>query len=176
MKSEKYPGDFSCVRVATFEEILNAARGKVHVIVDANKTNRVDLLVEAIRKTDMLAWVIFDSDSVDKIDAALALEPKLHTMIHVADLSELNAKMKHFAIHPPSIVKIQDTFHPAALIAAVHDRKNRVLLDSYIKDIGAGLLNAPFLYGPIFDKGIDIVQSDRPDLVSRYLGRFPKKP
>lgn len=175
VNSEKYPGDFSCVRVATLEEILNAARGKVHVIIDANKTDRVDLLVEAIRKTNTLEWAIFDSNSVDKIDAALALEPNLHTMIRVADLGEFHAEMTHFAAHPPVIVEIQDTLRPAAITAAVHEKKKRAFTYTFKTDIGAGLLDAPSLYGPIFDKGIDIVQSDRPDLVLRYLGRFPKE-
>jgi hypothetical protein len=53
-------GDFSCERVPTLEQILEAAKGKVHVLVDANKTDRVDLLVAAIQATDTLDWAIFD--------------------------------------------------------------------------------------------------------------------
>jgi len=174
VNSEKYPGDFSCVRVATLEEILNAARGKVHVIIDANKTDRVDLLVEAIKKTNTLEWVIFDTNSVDKIDAALALEPNLHTMVRVANLDELYVVMMHFAAHPPIIVEITDKFHTAALIKAVHEKNNRAFTYTPTTDLAAGILNSPSIYGPIFDKGLDIIQSDRPDLVLRYLGRFPK--
>lgn len=172
---ETYPGDFSCVRVATLEEILDAARGKVHVLIDANKTDRVDLLVDAVKKTNTLEWAIFDTDDVAKIDAALAIEPNLYTMIRVADTAELDAEMTHFAAHPPIIVEIHDNPDPAALAAAVHAKNSRVFTDVFITDLGAGLSNDPSLYKAIFDEGVDIAQSDRPDLVLRHLGRFPGK-
>src|SRR6185369_871214 len=38
LKTDAFPGDFSCERVPTLEDILTAAKGKVHVLVDANKT------------------------------------------------------------------------------------------------------------------------------------------
>ena len=65
----------------TLEAVLSEARGKVHVLVDANKTDRVDLLVSAITSTDSLEWAIFDTSSVDKIDQALADSDGLDILI-----------------------------------------------------------------------------------------------
>lgn len=166
------PGDFSCERVPTLQEILLAARGKVHVLIDANKTDRVDLLVAAVLETDTLDWAIFDTSSVDKIDQALAIEPNLHTMIRVDDASQLDAQLTHFAAHPPVIVEVQDGSD--AMLGAVHAAGHRALLDLFPIDIAAGLSNDDFsAYGPVFEGGLDIGQTDRPDLVLRYLGRFP---
>lgn len=173
LRTSEYAGDFSCERIPTFEEILTAAKGKVHVLVDANKTDQVSLLVEAIQKTGTLEWAIFDTDSVEKIDQALALEPALLTMIRVADLDELNTELTHFAAHPPIIVEVHDGADGNALTPAIHDAKNRALVDVFVTDIGAGLNDDPSLYDESWAPGFDILQTDRPDLVLRNLGRWP---
>jgi glycerophosphoryl diester phosphodiesterase len=171
LKTEKFTGDFSCERVATIEEILTAAKGKVHVLLDANKSSRVDLLVEAVHQTGTLDWAIFDTDSVEKIDEALQLEPALLTMIRVKDEGELDSELAHFAAHPPVIVEIHDTAKPAPLIAAIHAKKARVLMDAFATDAAAGFDDDPSHYEALFAMGTDIAQTDRPDLVLRYLKR-----
>lgn len=165
-------GDFACEHVPTLQEILTAARGRIHVLIDANKTDRVDLLVGAIQETDTVEWAIFDTSSVDKIDEALALEPGLHTMIRIDDATQLEDQLAHFAEHPPVIVEIGQS--PDTLVPAVHAEGHRALLDLFGTDIAVGLAGDDVsLYGPIFDTGLDIGQTDRADLVLRYLGRFP---
>lgn len=171
LDTARFPGDFSCERVPTLEEILTAARGKVHVLVDANKTDRVDLLVQAIQTTDTLEWAIFDTSSVAKIDEALLLEPSLLTMIRVDTTAELDDQIAHFADHPPVIVEIGAS--PSQLIPAVHAHGHRAMLDLFGTDYAAATSNDPSLYGDLFDLGLDIGQTDRPDLVLTYLGRFP---
>lgn len=174
--STKYAGDYSCDRVPTIEEVLLEARGKIHVLLDANKTDRIDLLVDAVHKTNTLDWAIFDTDSVEKIDAALAMEPKLLTMIRVASLDEFNTEWTHFAAHPPVIVEIHDTAQTAEIAALVHAQQSKTLTDMFGTDVGAGLADDPSFYGSVYEMGIDIGQTDRPDLVLRYLGRFLGKP
>ncbi len=173
LKASEYPGDFSCERVPTLEEVLAAAKGKVHVLVDANKTDRVDLLVAAIQATDTLDWAIFDTDSQDKIDEALALEPALHTMIRVGTTDELSAELAHFAAHPPVIVEVHGGADPAALVPAIHAASHRALTDAFVTDVGAGLSDDPSLYDEMWAPGFDMLQSDRPDLVLRNIGRWP---
>jgi len=162
-------GDFSCEFVPTLQQILEAARGRVHVLVDANKTDRVDLLVAAIVETDTLDWAIFDTSGVDKIDEALAMEPLLHTMIRVDTADQLDEQLAHFADHPPVIVEVDD-FVPelAADVVAVG---HRPLMDAFITDIYAMGDAGPAAYAEIYDAGILIAQSERPELVLQYLDR-----
>lgn len=165
-------GDFSCERVPTLEQILLAAKGKVHVLVDANKTDRVDLLVAAIQTTGTLDWAIFDTSSVDKIDEALLLEPALHIMLRVDDTTMLADQLAHFAAHPPVIVEYNGD--SSVMIPAIHAAGHRALLDVFELDVAAGIGGDDIsVYGPLFESGLDIAQSNRPDLVLRYLGRFP---
>ncbi len=171
LETSRFAGDFSCDRVPTIEQVLLEARGKVHVLLDANKTSRVDLLVDAIHTTDTLEWAIFDTSSTEKIDEALALEPNLMIMIRVADLSELNEKLAHHAPRKPVIVELHDGASPDALVPTLEAAGLRGLLDAFGIDLVAGLGDDPSLYAVDFDAGIRIVQTDRPDLVLRYLGR-----
>ncbi|MFO0548452.1 MAG: glycerophosphodiester phosphodiesterase family protein [Polyangiaceae bacterium] len=169
LENYSMPGDFSCEHVPTLEEILTAARGKVHVLIDANKTDRVDLLVGAILATDTVDWAVFDTSSVDKIDQALAIEPNLHTMIRVDTVEELDAELTHFAAHPPIIVEITGT--ATSMIDEVHLRNNRAMRDLFVIDVVADLNDDASAYGQVFELGLDIGQTDRPDLVLEYLGR-----
>ncbi|MCC6525774.1 MAG: glycerophosphodiester phosphodiesterase family protein [Polyangiaceae bacterium] len=166
-----FPGDYACERIPTLADVLATARGKVHVLVDANKTDRVDLLVAAIQATDTLDWAIFDTSSTAKIEEALVLEPALHTMVRVGTSAELAAALALFAAHPPVIVELSDVPSPQALTDEVHAAGHRALIDVFAFDLLAKFSNDPSDYAPVFADGIDIAQTDRPELVLHYLGR-----
>jgi len=160
-------GDFSCERVPTLVEVLETCRGRVVVLVDANKTDRVDLLVQAIHDADAVEWAIFDTSSVDKIDEALALDPSLHIQIRPANQTEISAQLDHFAPRLPEIVELEDADR-AAGSTLVHERGTRSLSDVFIEDalaIGGDTSG----YATVFGQGVDIVQTERPDLVIAYL-------
>ncbi len=163
------PGDFSCERIPTFREILETARGRVHVLVDANKTDRVDLLVADIVETDSVGWAIFDTSSVDKIDQALAIEPELYTMIRVDTEEQLDEQLAHFSDHPPVIVEIDDV--TPELAGPVLATGHRPLRDIFVQDlivVGSGDYAE---YDAAFAEGMLIAQSERPELVLDYLSR-----
>jgi glycerophosphoryl diester phosphodiesterase len=171
IRADAFEGDFSCERVPTLEEVLLAAKGRVHVLIDANKTNRVDLLVQAVVETDTFDEAIFDTSSVEKIDEALALEPSLHTMIRVDDATQLADQLAHFADHPPVIVEIEELTAEQAVdvLAAGH----RPLMDTFITDIAAnGEAGLP-AYDPVWEAGVVIIQTERPERVLEALGRTP---
>ena len=172
-KTEKFPhGDFSCARVATLREVLEASVGKVAVLVDANKTDRVDLLVKDIVDANAIEWAIFDTSSVDKIDRALAIEPRLHTMIRVGSVADLQTQLTHFAAHPPVIVEVDRQSNTAEVAAAVKAHGHRPFTDCFVEDILVNLSNAPIkTYDASWALGIDIAQTDRPAEMLRYLGR-----
>lgn len=164
-----YPGDFSCEHVATLQEILAAAKGKIHVLIDANKTDRVDLLVQAVLDTDTLEWAIFDTSSDAKIDEAIAIAPSLLTMIRVGDAATLDAKLAHFAAHPPVLVEASDA--PAGFAVEILARGHRPFIDVFIAD-GIGAVTGDLSgYQAYLDQGYQVLQSDRPDLVKKVYGR-----
>ena len=171
LRSSPFPGEFACERVPTIEQILTAARGGAYVLIDANKTDRVDLLVKAIVDTDTLTWAIFDTSSVEKIDQALALEPRLLTMIRVADAATLDLQLAHFAAHPPLVVELDEAADFAALTPKVVAVGAKSLTDVFGVDLSVRFGGSLGGYADLYAKGLDILQTDRPDKVLELLGR-----
>lgn len=175
-KGDPFPGDFSCEKVPTLEQVLDAAKGGVVVLVNADRTDRVDLLVAAIQNTGMLDEAIFESGSTAKIDEALGLEPALLTSIRVASKSELEAAFLHFAAHPPVLVELVDGASPIVLGPLLDDAGNRALITVYGADVDAALGGQKDAYDKALNWKVDVLRSGRPDLVLGALDRWPPPP
>jgi glycerophosphoryl diester phosphodiesterase len=170
LRAEKYAGDFSCERIPTLEEVLETAKGHAIVLVDANKTDRVDLLVAAIQKTSSLEWAVFDTSSVDKIDQALALEPKLMIMPRVSELSEVATVTARWPSNPPIFVEIDQKMFPTG-VTEIHTADLRTFTNVFVTDVGVRTTGKGD-YNATFEKGADAVQTDLPHEVLKALGRF----
>jgi glycerophosphoryl diester phosphodiesterase len=171
LRADKYAGDFSCEHIATLEEVLATAKGHAIVLVDANKTDRVDLLVAAIQKTETLDWAVFDTSSVDKIDQALALEPKLMIMPRVADVAEIANVTTRWPANAPIFIEIDQKMFPNG-VTEIHASDLRTFTDVFVTDLGVRTSGKGDYLAP-FDKGADAIQSDLPHEALRALGRFP---
>ena len=170
LKTDAFDGDFSCEFIPTFRAVLETCRGRVHVLVDANKTDRVDLLVQDIVAADAIEWAIFDTSSISKIQEALAIEPSLHVMPRVSSMQELDDALLALADHPPVIIEVNGG-NLETLAAAIHDRGHRVLADVFGQDVAVAMGGDISVYGQPFDMGVDIAQTDRPELVLEFLER-----
>lgn len=163
-------GDFSCEHVPRFVDLLKLCRGRALVLVDANKTDRVDLLVAAIKEADALEWAVFDTSSLDKIDKALALEPALMIMPRIEDAASAPGILAKYKDHLPVIVEVDAKLFPTT-VDLVHAAGTRVMTDVFTTDVGVKLGSPASRYLEVFGKGADIVQTDLPDLVLGALGR-----
>ncbi len=168
IKQGKLAGDYSCEKVPTLVEILQTCRGKAVVLVDANKTSRVDLLVQAIKDADAVDWSVFDTSSVDKIDQALAIEPRLRFQIRPGSLDELTMQLDHFKPALPVLVEIGATLR-ASSAPIVHGRGTRVFSDLFDGDITATVTGDLSYYNQALDDGVDVFQTDRPELILQVL-------
>jgi glycerophosphoryl diester phosphodiesterase len=169
IRADGLAGDFSCEKVPTLEELLVTCRGRALVLVDGNKTDRVADMVAAIVKADALDWAVFDTSDTAKIDAALAIEPRLMIMPRAeadADIAPLLAKYKD---HAPAFVELSNIFPRGADV--VHAAGLRTLTDAFGADFGVRNGQDRKVYVDLFDQGADVVQSDLPDEVLRALGR-----
>lgn len=168
--STRFAGDFSCEVVPTLTEVLAEAKGRVHVLVDANKTDRVDLLVGAILESDTLEEAIFDTSSVEKILDALAIEPQLHVMIRPDDEAQLTEQLATLAEHPPVLVEIPE--EAPELAAAVVAAGHRAFSDVFFTDVRSLNTDSPGEYLDLYDQGLAVLQSERPERILEVLERF----
>jgi glycerophosphoryl diester phosphodiesterase len=164
------PGDFSCDRVPTLEEILETCKGRAMVLVDANKTSRVDLLVKAMQEADALEWAVFDTSDLKKIDDALALEPRLLIQPRIHDEKDAPTILAKYKDHVPVFVEISQTVFPRTA-DLVHAAGMRVLTDVFVLDLAVKLGAENTRYLEFFDKGAEALQTDLPDEVLKAIGR-----
>ena len=170
VKSERFAGDFSCERIPTLEELLTTCRGRAMVLVDANKSDRVEAMVDAIKRADALDWAVFDTDDQTKIDRALVLEPRLMIMPRVSAVAQIAPLVAKYASHPPVLVEISSDLFPKGA-ADVHAGGLRVFTDVFITDLGVRSTVDRKAYLDFFTSGADVLQSDLPDEVLKALGR-----
>ncbi|HEX7601449.1 MAG TPA: glycerophosphodiester phosphodiesterase family protein, partial [Polyangiaceae bacterium] len=170
VRSDGMAGDFSCEKVPTLRELLETCVGRAIVLVDGNKTDRVDLLVQAIHDANAVDWAIFDTSSTDKIDQALLLEPKLMIMPRVGAAADAPGILAHYKDHLPVIVEIDAAIFPASA-DVIRAAGTRAFTDAFGTDLSVKFGGDPSGYLDLYGKGADIVQSDLPDVVLKTLGR-----
>ncbi len=174
LRADRFAGDFSCERIPTLEDVLATAKGHAIVLVDANKTDRVDLLVAAIQKTDTLEWAVFDTSDTAKIDEALSLEPRLMIQPRVREVAEVGPLLTKYAAHPPVFVEIDQKIFPDGA-ADIHGAGLRVFTDVFVTDLGVRTRGGDAARGDylrMLEKGADAIQTDLPHEALRALGRF----
>ena len=170
IRADGLAGDFSCERVPTLTQLLQTCVGRAMVLVDANKTDRVDLLVQAIHDANALDWAVFDTSDTAKIDAALAIDPNLMIQPRIEAAADAPAILAKYASHLPVFVEISSTVFPQTA-DLVHAAGTRVETDVFGIDLGVKLGSDPAAYLDVYAQGADVAQSDLPDIVLRTLGR-----
>ena len=170
VKSDRLPGDFSCERIPTLEELLTTCRGRALVLVDGNKSDRVEAMVDAIHKADALDWAVFDTDDLAKIDRALAAEPRLLIQPRAQKIEDLAPILAKYASHPPVFVEVSSKIFPTG-VSQIHGAGLRVLTDVFVADVGVGHGADRKAYLDFIGAGADALQSDLPDEVLKAFGR-----
>ncbi|MBX3188412.1 MAG: glycerophosphodiester phosphodiesterase family protein [Labilithrix sp.] len=170
VKSDRFTGDFSCDRVPTLEDVLLTARGRAIVMIDANKSDRVEAMVDLVKKTDTLEWAVFDTDDLDKIDRALAIEPRLMIQPRAKKIEDVAPILARYASHLPVFVELGQSLFPRG-VAEVRAAGTRVFTDVFVADIGVRTGGDRKVYLDFFASGADALQTDLPDEILRSIGR-----
>lgn len=165
----RFDGDFGCDRVPTFAEALALAEGRIVIVVDASKTDRYDLLAADVVAAGALDRVVFDDADPAHVQAALAIEPGLHFLVRATTQAELDARLAVLAPRTPDYVHIDDA-DPTVMAPLVHTAGYRVFALGFLADIPA-IRGDTSGYERLFGDGVDMIQSNRIDLLGDFLGR-----
>ncbi len=174
IRSDDYPGDFGCERVPTFVDVLRLCRGQVHVLIDMEKTDRVDLIVRDIHRAGAREWVTLDARNLDRIHDALAIDPQLDVMIRPDSVETIVSQFRAVT-RRPSIVQLgKGVVRAGAPI--VHALGARVLTNVFDEDGLAGITGEGSAYAEAARSGADILQSDRPELMLAMRRQARERP
>jgi glycerophosphoryl diester phosphodiesterase len=168
IRTTGFDGDYTCEHVPTFAQALALAEGRIVIVVDGSKTDRVDLVVDAIHAANALERVVYDVEDTARLNAALALEPQLRFLIRATTEAELTTRLAAVAPRTPVYVHI-DMASPAIMAPLVHAAGYRVFALGFITDLAA--VRDSHAYEALYTSGVDMVQSNRIDLLGSFLGR-----
>ncbi|MCB9594026.1 MAG: glycerophosphodiester phosphodiesterase family protein [Sandaracinaceae bacterium] len=160
IRSDAFFGDYGCEQVPTLADAIATAAGRITLIVEP-KTDRIDLVVQTILDAGALDGVILDVSPEDA-ETALAIDPGVHFFIRPATPDEVAPLLARFTATPPSYVHIGGSMDPV-FIAAAHDAGQRVFVLGFGADINAELTGSVQPYVDLWDLGIQILQTNRPD-------------
>lgn len=176
----RYPdtlrGDFSCERTLLIRELLVAAKGRILVLLDANKIplEAVDALVDLVLETDTLAEAVFDTSSLDKVARARARAPNIRVHIRPDMAADIAPQVAQVGLPPPVILELD----LGDLDEAIPEARRVLPSAKLMSDVLGGLDLQMAIEGEppaelldLYTRGVQLLQTDRPDLVLRALGR-----
>jgi hypothetical protein len=114
--------------------------------------------------------VILDARHLDRIHAALAIDPNLEVMIRPEHVETIVAEFRAVARHPLIVQLERGVLRAGAPI--VHSLGARVLTNVFDEDEVAAEGNREVYDAPA-RSGADILQGDRPELMLPHRGRAP---
>lgn len=164
-----YEGDFSCERIPTLADALALAKGRVVLIVDATKHDDHAAIIAEIRAAGAFDWAIFDHTDPARVAAAAALEPALEVQLRATTAAALTDRLALLGAKLPVQIHIEDS-DPSVMAAAAHAAGYRAFAIGFGRDLAAGLGDEG-VYAEAYGAGIDVLQSNRPELVAAFLGR-----
>lgn len=177
-------GRASAHPIPTFEEMLQAAKGKVLIDVDKGY-DYFDEAVILVKKYNMLDQVLFNIDDNTYLDSVESrygkIDPSI-VLMPIINYKDVNAKeiMDSYLRHKKTVFQPVFSTDTAALIdkqVALKNRKYGMWLNSLWASLNGGhdddraveLSEPNQSWGWLIDKGANVIQTDRPLQLIQYL-------
>lgn len=167
--AEGMKGDFSCLKVPTFEEVLAMAKDRLFIDIDT-KTDRVDLVVKAVEDAGMLKYATVSAGSIGKLKKARELDPDISIQVRPDSVQEIRETLDEFEPDPEVIEVQMGLIEKAAKV--VNPLGLKLYTDAFPVDAVA-LIKGDFSgYLKIFDQGCDVGATEFPSAMLKVLGRW----
>lgn len=169
------PGDFSCDHAPTIEQALAVAKGKTIIEFETKQTEAGIATAQYMKAEGFYdsAYIQCDPDECDAVRAAV---PDVPISVRVTEMQHLDRVEAYDP--PPILVEIDaiEEWTSAEVLGRIHAIGAKAFTNAfYSADFGAALGDVS-LYEPIFDKGVDVIQSEFPHLALFALGRAEPLP
>ncbi len=170
---ETYKGDFACERVPSLADALALTKDRLFVDLDT-KTGRIDLVVAAIVKAEVIDQVFVSVSDPKQAAKARKLNPGIRVQVRPDTPAELEAALALFPDRPPEVIEV-----PSASVAKLAPGAHAVGAKVFSNSWGVDALQKAVgpqttAYTALYDKGTDIVQTEYPAALLIALGRALK--
>jgi len=152
-----YGDAFPGLKVPTFAEALATMKDQAMVDIDV-KTDRIDLIVQAVSDAGMHDQVMAFCSSYDEVDAFLAIDPTFPVMPRASTPEEVAYIL---ATYDPLYVEVDEGCDDADTLAAIHAAGATTFMDALgLSDLLMALAGRLDGWYNMYDVGIDIIQTD----------------
>jgi glycerophosphoryl diester phosphodiesterase len=152
--------------IPTFEDFLNIAKGRILVDIDI-KTSHLKPVVDLVKKTGTTSQVFFFDNDYDALKEVLAMEPKALMMPRAYSYQMADSALKIF---DAVIVHIDNSFYNKAVSDLIKGKNSRIwinALDVADSKIREGKIEEGV--EPLLKYGANIIQTDEPEKIIKYL-------
>lgn len=164
-------GDFGCERIVTLDEVMALAEGRIVVEFETKKTEAGIATAQYLKDNDLYGSAYLQCN-LEECTAIRAAVPDVPISLRVEAMSDLDAAE---AFDPPPIIYEVDEgseYTEADVIERIHATGAKVFTNAFLgADITAILGDVSF-YEPIFELGVDIIQTEFPHLALFAMGRL----
>src|SRR5262249_45997431 len=122
-----------------------------------------------IQAAGALDRVVYDVADPARIHAALTVDPTLRFLVRATSSTELDDRLAALDPRAPVYVHI-DMADPAVMAPLVHAAGYRVFALGFVADVIVAR-SGPSAYASLYEEGVDMVQSNRIDLLGAFLAR-----
>lgn len=154
--------DFSCDRVPTIEEALEVGAGKIVIEFETKETEAAIVTAEYLRDQDLYASAYIQC-APDECDAVRAVVPDVPIMVRVEQMDHLDRAEAYDPL--PILIEVdasEDWLAPEVL-DRIHAMNAKAFTNAFTNaDVAAILNQDASLYPVLFDKGLDVLQSEFP--------------
>ena len=153
-------------KIPLAEEALILTRGKVMVDLDI-KGVYVKSLVDLVHKTKTEKQVIFFDSEFEILDSVKILDPTLMIMPRAYSIEDVRKIIDKY--HPP-VIHIDPSFYTEEVVNLIKSSGAKVWINALgFADAKAliGLVDTG--YAPLVDGGANIIQTDNPLILHKYL-------
>lgn len=159
-------GKQTTFKIPTLEEALKLAYGKIMVDLDL-KTDRIDKVIEVVRKTDTEDIVIFFDSDYDVLDRVQKANKNFFIMPRAHSVTEADSAI---ALFDPPVVHIDFSFYTKECVRSIQSSNARVWINALgdpDNDIKRGKEKRALK--KLLAHGATIIQTDEPQLLLSAL-------
>jgi len=153
-------GTVTDLQLATFEEALNLAKGKVMIDIDL-KTSNLKPVFDALKKTETLNHVIFFDSDFEILKEVQHYYPEANVMPRAYSYGLADTALMIF---DAPVVHIDDSFYTSELTQLIKGKNARIWINALGDQdrlINAG--ESDQALANLLDKGANIIQTDEPE-------------
>lgn len=162
----KHNGAVTTETVPTLEEALLHVKGEILVDLDIKSSECINDIIRTVEATNTKDQCIFFVGSTEHLKMLYQYDPTIKVLARSHNIKEIES---YFTIAKVAAIHIDDNHHTKHVVDFITQNNGRTWVNALgdtDKEVEKGNINA---FGNILKFGANIIQTDQPELLKKYL-------